>query len=275
MGSYRYPQLVVDIRHVSGVMRLRRVQQERVGGLSFWPGRGHVQAIPGEFRGGVVLQPRRLAKTESALPTPRHAPTHVALMVAAPSAPIVSSMETIAVLQMLMTHSVDTDCSAQVDATASCANSTWIMYARPSSAVSPYFCCEPGQIALLPNLCVPNNGTYAASLLAPMATQAVGPASSNTPGSSTTPSGTSTSAKNTETSSTGSATPGTSGTSGTESKAPGSTETGTTTIVPETSSASSISTPKAGGAESLRSADWLWGVGVLVIALGFGMRLIM
>jgi hypothetical protein len=61
----------------------------------------------------------------------------------------------------------DSDCSALVDSTPSCANSTWIMYARPASAVSPYFCCEPDQIALLPNLCVPNNETYAASLLAP------------------------------------------------------------------------------------------------------------
>lgn len=69
---------------------------------------------------------------------------------------------------MLMTHSVDTDCSAQVDSTPSCANSTWIMYARPSGAASPYFCCEPDQIALLPNLCVPNNGTYAATMLAPL-----------------------------------------------------------------------------------------------------------
>jgi hypothetical protein len=47
-----------------------------------------------------MQQPQILAKTESALPTPRHAPTHVALMVAAPWERIVSSMETIAVLQV-------------------------------------------------------------------------------------------------------------------------------------------------------------------------------
>ncbi|KAE9374981.1 hypothetical protein N431DRAFT_335138 [Stipitochalara longipes BDJ] len=46
-------------------------------------------------------------------------------------------------------------------------------YCCPTSigAVSPYFCCEPNQIALLPNLCVANSGPFPAASLAPSGIQ--------------------------------------------------------------------------------------------------------
>jgi hypothetical protein len=60
----------------------------------------------------------------------------------------------------------DTDCSTYVDSTPSCANSSWIMYARPVGAASPYFCCEPDQIALVPNQCVGSDFQLAGTPLA-------------------------------------------------------------------------------------------------------------
>jgi hypothetical protein len=64
------------------------------------------------------------------------------------------------------TASKDTDCSTFVDSTPSCANSSWIMYARPAGAASPYFCCEPDQIALVPNQCVGSDFQLAGTPLA-------------------------------------------------------------------------------------------------------------
>ncbi len=66
---------------------------------------------------------------------------------------------------MLIINLQDTDCSSLVDSIPSCANSSWIMYARPAGAASPFFCCEPDQIAILPNQCIQNNGTVAAASL--------------------------------------------------------------------------------------------------------------
>ena len=45
VGSHRHPQRAVEVRYVSGAVRLRRVQQARVGGLPFWPRRGSVSLI--------------------------------------------------------------------------------------------------------------------------------------------------------------------------------------------------------------------------------------
>lgn len=58
------------------------------------------------------------------------------------------------------------DCISVVDAAPACANSSWIMYIRPSGKNSPYFCCEPDQIGIMPNLCVGNNVTVDTAQLA-------------------------------------------------------------------------------------------------------------
>ncbi|KAN0095094.1 hypothetical protein V8E51_015805 [Hyaloscypha variabilis] len=173
----------------------------------------------------------------------------------------------------------DSDCSSLVDSTPSCANSTWVMYTRPAGAVSPYFCCEPDQIALAPNLCVPNNVTYAASLLAPLATQTPG----SSPSGATTASGKSSTSSRSGASPTGSTTSKASGTSSIASGTPSLIETGTTAPGKETTTqsptgtvpASPTVTPKAGAAGRLLSGNWPWGVAVLVITLGFGMRLVL
>ncbi|KAN0099175.1 hypothetical protein V8E51_012950 [Hyaloscypha variabilis] len=68
----------------------------------------------------------------------------------------------------------NSDCSSSVDSAPACANSSWIMYSRPRGAASPYFCCEPNQVALLPNLCVAGSDTSSAASLAPSAVQAQG-----------------------------------------------------------------------------------------------------
>ncbi|PMD29137.1 hypothetical protein L207DRAFT_617981 [Hyaloscypha variabilis F] len=47
-------------------------------------------------------------------------------------------------------------------------------YCCPTSAASPYFCCEPNQVALLPNLCVAGSSTSSGASLAPSAIQAQG-----------------------------------------------------------------------------------------------------
>ncbi|KAF8857806.1 hypothetical protein BDZ45DRAFT_422310 [Acephala macrosclerotiorum] len=71
------------------------------------------------------------------------------------------------------------DCVNVVQNVPVCANSTWDMYALPSSG--EYFCCEPGQYGVLPlhgyaGICEPTDQAVASSLIATPASQVGGAA---------------------------------------------------------------------------------------------------